>query len=99
MFFKWFDAVDAKKFGGSLAHFFVERMPSTKQFGDKAFELKANKILKQMAEQIARFKQQQKLNTYKKAQLGNAFRWTLIDSGIQPDYADKLTKWLMLQFA
>jgi hypothetical protein len=97
MLFKWFDAADAKKFGTALAHFFAERMPSAKNFGDKAFELKANKIMKQMSEQIARFKQQQKLNTYKKAQLGNAFRWTLIDLGIQPDYADKLTQWLMLQ--
>lgn len=97
MIFKWFDATDAKKFGNALAHFFVERMPSSKQFGDKAFELKANKILKQMVEQIIQFKQVQKLNTYKKAQLGNAFKWTLIDSGIQPDYADKLTQWLLLQ--
>jgi hypothetical protein len=50
-----------------------------------------------MAEQIARFKQQQKLNTYKKAQLGNAFKWALIDASIEPEYADKLTQWLMLQ--
>lgn len=97
MFFKWFDAADAKKFGSSLALFFVERMPSAKRFGDKAFEMKTNKILKQMAEQIARFKQTQKLNTYKKAQLGNAFKWALLDASIEPEYADKLTQWLMLQ--
>lgn len=97
MFFNWFDAADAKKFGNSLALFFVEKMPSTHRYGDKAFEMKANKILKQMGEQISRFKQQQKLNTYKKAQLGNAFKWTLLDASIEPDYADKLTQWLMLQ--
>ena len=97
MFLKWFDATDAKKFGSSLSLFFVERMPSARQFGDKAFEMKANKVLKQMAEQIASFKQQHKLNTYKKAQLGSAFKWALTDAGIESDYADKLTKWLMLQ--
>jgi len=97
MFFSWFDAADAKKFGTSLGLFFAEKMPSTKGYGDKAFEMKANKVLKQMSEQIARFKQQQKLNTYKKAQLGNAFKWALKDAGIEPEYADKLTQWLMLQ--
>lgn len=97
MFLKWFDAAAAKKFGDDLARFFIERIPPAKNFGDKAFEMKANKILKQMAGQIAQFKQTHKLNTYKKAQLGNAFKWALRDAEIAPEYADKLTKWLMLQ--
>ncbi len=97
MILNWFNAAEAKEFGGSLARFFAERIPSVKQFGDKAFEMKTDKILRQMTDQIVRFKQQRKLNTYKKAQLGNAFKWALRDAGIEPEYADKLTKWLMLQ--
>jgi hypothetical protein len=50
-----------------------------------------------MAQQVAVFKRQGKLNTFKKAQLGNAFRWGLIDAGFDKSYADKLTQWLMLQ--
>jgi hypothetical protein len=97
MIFKWFDATEAKKFGSNLALFFVEGIPSTKQFGDKAFELKAKKVLNQMAEQIVQFLKEHKLNTYKKAQLANAFKWTLKDAGIESAYTDKLTQWLMMQ--
>jgi hypothetical protein len=50
-----------------------------------------------MAGQVAHFKQTHKLNTYKKAQLGNAFTWTLKDANISSEYSDKLTEWLMLQ--
>ena len=97
MIFSWFDAGEAKKFGNSLAHFFIERMLPASQTGDKAFAMKADKVMHQMAGQIAQFKKNQKLNTYKKAQLGNAFKWTLRDADIGAEYIDKLTKWLMLQ--
>lgn len=97
MILSWFDATEAKKFGAALAHFFVEKIPPVSQIGDKAFAQKSDKVLHQMADQVSRFKLANKLNTYKKAQLGNAFKWTLKDAGIVPEYADDLTKWLMLR--
>lgn len=97
MILGWFDAAEAKKFGDLLARFFIANSPSGKRFGEKAFEMKTSKTLKQMTEQIDHFKLQHKLNTYKKAQLGNAFQWALKDAGFEPEYVDKLTKWLMLK--
>lgn len=97
MILSWFDAAEAKKFGESLARFFTERMSPVVQAGDKKFAVKTDKVLNQMAGQIARFKQAHKLNTYKKAQLGNAFKWVLKDAGVTPEYTDELTRWLMLQ--
>jgi hypothetical protein len=97
MIFDWFDAKGAKAFGATLANSFVTGVPDPQRYGDKAFEKKAEKVLKQMAQQVAVFKRQGKLNTFKKAQLGNAFRWGLIDAGFDKSYADKLTQWLMLQ--
>jgi hypothetical protein len=47
-----------------------------------------------MVFQIVEFKQRHKLNTYKKAQLANEFKWTLLDAGMAPDYADDITKWV-----
>lgn len=91
----WFDASEAKKFGESLARFFLETVPPASRIGDKAFAEKVNKNLKIMAERVAVFKQQHKLNTYKKAQLGNAFKWTLIDASVEEAYSDELTKWLV----
>ena len=97
MMLNWFNATLAKEFGAMLAGLFVKGMPDDRHFGDKAFEMKTNKLLKQMAVQVAQFKVDHRLNGYKKAQLGNAFRWGLVDAGVPADYANKLTKWLMLQ--
>ena len=97
MILSWFDAAEAKKFGVILARFFTERMSPVAQAGDMKFAVKTDKVLNQMADQIARFKQVHKLNTYKKAQLGNAFKWALKDAGVTPAYIDELTRWLMLQ--
>lgn len=99
MFLTWFDASKAKAFGTSLAQFFIARIPVDSNVGEKAFAQKADKILGQMSLQVLKFKQEQKLNSYKKAQLGNAFKWSLRDAGFSVAYADKLTKWLMLQLS
>lgn len=97
MILSWFDARQAKEFGASLATFFIERVPADARIEDKKFAVKTQKILGQVSAQITLFKSQHKLNTYQKAQLGNAFKWTLKDAGFADDYIDQLTKWLMLQ--
>jgi len=97
MIFSWFDASEAKKFGESLARFFVDSMPAVSQVGDKAFAQKAEKLMRQMATQVVLFKKTHKLNVYKKAQLGNAFKWVLKDANVSTEYCDKLTRWLVLQ--
>jgi hypothetical protein len=95
MILSWFDAAEAKKFGASLAQFFLERVPRASQKADKEFARKVDHVLEKMVVQIVQFKQQHKLNTYKKAQLGSAFKWALLDAGIAADYTDEMTKWLM----
>ena len=91
----WFDAGEAKKFGVSLAQFFLEKIPKVSQKGDKEFAKKVDYLLEKMMVQIVQFKTHHKLNTYKKAQLGNVFKWALLDAGISPEYADEMTTWLM----
>lgn len=95
----WFDASAEKEFGMSLAHFFMERSPlgpsnKTTKFVAK----KQEELLGKMSQQLAIFKIEHKLNIYKKAQLGNAFKWALKDAGYDPLYVDQLTSWLMLRF-
>lgn len=94
MFFGWFDAAESKKFGATLAKFFLERVPKAASKSDKDFARKVDEVLGKMALQIAEFKQHHKLSTYKKAQLANEFKWTLLDAGLAPDYADDITKWV-----
>lgn len=91
----WFDAAESKKFGTTLAQFVIEKIPKASHKSDKEFARKVDYSLEKMTVQIVQFKQQHQLNTYKKAQLGNAFKWTLLDAGFSADYVDELTKWLL----
>ena len=95
MIFSWFDASEAKQFGASLAQFYIQRVPADAPMNDKKFSLKTKEVLEKMALQVAQFKAATPLNTYKKAQLGNAFKWALRDGGYEPAYIDRLTEWLI----
>ncbi|MBC7376763.1 MAG: hypothetical protein H7346_04925 [Burkholderiaceae bacterium] len=96
--FSWFDAKEARTFGESLAAFFAERIPANSDLKEKKFTTKAQQVLSKMALQVDQFKQGHKLNVFKKAQLGNAFKWKLRDAGYDHGYVDELTEWLMLRF-
>ena len=93
----WFDTSEAQDFGKSLAKSFIDRLPPVEKTSSKKFEGKAKEALGKMAKQIATFRSTSKLNFYKKAKLGNAFKWTLREAGYDHAYTDELTEWLMLQ--
>ena len=93
---KWFDAKDEQTFGKSLAQFYVDRVPFESPFSKKKFATKTQDTLKQIDRQIQQFKSGRSLNVYKKAKLGNAFKWVLRDAGYDNEYVDELTEWLML---
>jgi len=93
--FGWFDAKRAEEFGSSLAKFFIEKMPADKQMNDVKFAAKTEYLLTKMSAQIKVFKQNEKLNIYKTAKLGNAFKWTLKDAGVDDALSAKLVEWLV----
>lgn len=78
-----------------MARFYIERMPPNSGLSEKKFANKSQQVLEKMGLQIAGFKQQGKLNTYKLAQMGNTFKWALKDAGYDDAYIDKLTRWLV----
>lgn len=96
--FSWFDAKAAKEFGTTMAQFFIERMPLSAGMTEKQFSIKAKFVLENMNSQVLAFKQQNKLNTYKTAQMGNTFKWTLKDAGYNEAYIDQLTTWFIAKF-
>ncbi|RYX90719.1 MAG: hypothetical protein EOO28_28240 [Comamonadaceae bacterium] len=97
MIFSWLNAKDEKAFGESLALFFAQRIPADSDFKAKKFAAKAQQVLASMGLQVDKFKKDRKLNVFKKAQLGNAFKWKLRDAGYEQSYVDELTEWLMLR--
>src|ERR1035437_10074797 len=99
MIFSWFDATEAKKLGAALAELLIERTPgdvsSTK---NKLLTKKHEAMLHQLSHHVTQFRVAHKLNTYKKAQVGNTFKWILLDKGYDREYVDQLTNWLMREF-
>jgi hypothetical protein len=93
----WFDAREAQKFGTSLAEFFIQRIPLEKPNKKIKSLAKKQEVLDKMFLQIHDFKMKHKLNIYKKAKLGNAFKWKLLDADYDPELVDELTKLLMLK--
>ena len=93
----WFDAAEAKKFGAEMADLFVERLVPGEALAPR------NKLLKQRAQalnhkitkQVEDFKGNNKLNVYKTAQIGLAFKEALIAAGYEESYVSELTHWLM----
>lgn len=73
----------------------IAKIPPDVSADDKKFSKKAGELLTGMNRQIISFKQTHGLNLYKKAKLGNAFKWALLDAGYRPGYVDELTEWLL----
>ncbi len=94
----WFDAKEARAFGEALAEYFAERIPVDSDLKEKKFAARTQQVLTKLAQQVEQFRRTHKLNVFKKAQLGNAFKWKLRDAGYTQAYVDELTEWLMLRF-
>ncbi len=93
----WFNADEAKKFGASLAQFYIDRIPADESKGKGKSIARKQEVINKIFEQMVRFRLEHKLNIYKKAQLGNAFKWALRDAGYSSEFVDKLTKELLLK--
>jgi hypothetical protein len=92
---KWLDAKEEQEFGKSLAKFYIERVPFESPFSTKKFAAKTQDVLKKVDLQIRQFRTGRELNVYKKAKLGNAFKWVLRDAGYDTEYVDGLSECMM----
>jgi hypothetical protein len=91
----WFNACEAEKFGKSLAQFFIKRIPLSAKGGKSKALAKQLETVDKMHLQIEQFKLSNKLNIYKKAKLGSAFKSELIVAGYEPAFVDQVTKGLV----
>lgn len=92
----WLDAKEAVDFGHELADFYDKHTKSKAMGnGQKAAE-KQLKLVAQVLQKAQHFKVTHKLNAYKKARLGNAFKWKLRDLGHDTQLVDSMTRDLLL---
>ncbi len=97
MALKWFDASEAEKFGRSLAQLFISKIPATPEDAKNKAVGKQLETVDQMYLQIEQFKTGNRLNIYKKAKLGSAFKYELIAAGYKPELVDQVTKGVLLK--
>jgi hypothetical protein len=53
-------------------------------------------LLGKLTLDVSQFGQTHSLNIYKKAKLGNAFKWGLLEKGYDEKFVDELTKEVIL---
>lgn len=93
----WFDARAAHEFGQELAAYYMERMPTLAEESEgKRGRATRQEALDGMQLRIAQFKQNNKLNVFKKAKLGNAFRWALQEAGYPPETVSDMTNFVVV---
>jgi len=95
MIITWFDSMEAEKFGKLLAHMIIEKLPVNNEKVKNKTLVKQLEVIDKMYLKIAEFKVSHKLNIYKKAKLGSAFKFELINAGYNMAFINKITKGLL----
>ena len=97
MLLGWFDAAESKRCGLALAEIVEKGYPaSERKAANKAIVHRA-KVLDKLFAQARQFEQAHNPNLYKKAKLGNAFRWRLIEEGFDAKFVHDLTHQIMVE--
>lgn len=90
--FGWFDTKESDEFATAIADDLAGRIPVSGGGGRK--QITPDRLRSAHDAIIARagaFARSHKLNWYKKARLGNTFRWALLDKGYERDFVDTWT--------
>jgi hypothetical protein len=89
---QWFDTAEIDELARSIAAELVKRVPpSTLDAHTKKAAERLRNTHDAIFDRAAKFARTQKLNIYKKARLGNQFRWSLKEAGYPPDFIESWT--------
>jgi hypothetical protein len=103
----WFDATEFQRFGEELAVQFMEDKPLAGEGNRKQRRATKGKAqsgdpveisLRKLVSRISAFEPRKKANFYKKAKFANAFKWKLKEGGYDAEFADQVTRELVIHF-
>lgn len=90
--FQWFDTREIDEFGRSIASELTKRVPlSSLDSGKKKTVGQLKSSHHAIFTRAEHFAHGHRLNFYKRARLGNSFRWALRDAGYPPDLVEAWT--------
>src|SRR6266404_7471346 len=97
---KFFDTKELEEFATGLAADLARRFPPASEARTDAGATHQIKvILEGLAGRAVRYHEQHKLGVYKKAKLGNVFRWKLTELGYSTAFAERATKEIITRLA
>src|SRR3972149_6657780 len=90
--FQWFDTVEIDELARSIAAELATRVPpATLGSQDKTAATRLRNTHDAIFARAGKFARTHKLNIYKKARLGNQFRWALREAGYPPEFVESWT--------
>jgi tetratricopeptide (TPR) repeat protein len=98
MIFDWFNARNAEKLASDLADQFAPPA-SGKSVPDAAQPQDGEVALRNLLRRADTDQRLASLNFYKKAKFANSFKWRLLENGIEPGTADRVTHSLVLHLS
>lgn len=96
MIFNWFNAKEETAFGHDLATHLDSELKSLEKKSNKKQDESRRKLIARIMQRARQFGETRKLNTFKKAKLGNAFKWKLEELGYDREFIDSMTKEVLL---
>lgn len=94
------DTNEVEAFATSLAEDLGRRFPpSSENRTDAGAKNQLNVILDGLSARAVRFRDERQLGLYKKAKLGNVFRWKLKELGYSTELVDKATTAIVTRVA
>jgi hypothetical protein len=98
--FSFLDTRELEGFAAGLAEDLARRFPpASESRTDPGAVHQIKVILEGLAVRAIRYREQHKLGIYKKAKLGNVFRWKLTELGYSADFVERATKELVTRLA
>jgi hypothetical protein len=94
------NTADIEQFATGLATDLGRRFPpSSEQRTDPGAKHQVKVILEGLGARAVRYHAEHKLGIYKKAKLGNVFKWKLKELGYSDDFAERATKDIVTRLA
>jgi hypothetical protein len=98
--FKAFDTRELEEFATGLATDLGRRFPPASEARtDPGVQHQVNVILEGLAARAVRYREQHRLGIYRKAKLGNIFRWKLKELGYSPAFIQRATRQIVTRLA
>lgn len=94
------DTKEVEAFATTLAEDLGRRFPpASEKRTDAGATNQLNVILEGLGKRAVRFRDEKQLGLYKKAKLGNVFRWKLKDLGYSDEFIDRATTAIVTRVA